>query len=142
MIENKIKNRLPIQLFAWLLIIGSALVLLKTLFIHKGYYYLFNLYFLTKDFNPPVDFNFGLQAFFAILELVVAVTVFISAVYVLKFKDFWRKILTYSIGVSILLVLFAPKIILFPQSFLIIVSLFLISVIVLLNKREVKELFS
>ncbi len=142
MTENKIKNRLPIQLFAWLLIIGSTLVLLKSLFIHKGYYNLFDSYFLTENFNPPVDFNFGLQAFFIILELIIAATVFVSAVFVLKFKEFWRRILSYSAGVSILLVLFAPKIILFPQSLLIVISLFLISGIVLLNKREVKELFS
>ena len=135
------KNSKIIKILSWVLIIGSGLILLKFLFMLKGYLSVFNNYQVTRNFDPPVEYNYTYFLIFAILETILCITVFISSTFVLKFKESWRKILIYSLVVSIIVFFTSPKLMVNAFWWSTIISLLLVMVIIILSKKEIRVLF-
>jgi ABC-type glycerol-3-phosphate transport system permease component len=124
---------------------------------------------ITKNFNPPVEFNFAPSIIQSIIEFILCVIVFVSAAYVLKFRKVWKQILIYSLIASIIFLLVFPIVNYYNPTFLIIdsvsgpekemlnamngsllmwsytwsviISAFFIYTIIKLSKEEIKLLF-
>ncbi len=135
------QNSSTVKTFAWILIAGSVLFFIKAIVMEKGYISILNSYQMTKDFNPPPDSSNMTSLIFAILEFVFAFLIFVSSVFVMKYKEVWRKILIFTLGASILVALFSPKMFPYSNYLSVIIALFLISSIVIFSKKEIKSLF-
>ena len=135
------KNSKTVKVLSWVLIFGSALILLKFLFMLKGYLSVFNNYQMTKNFDPPIEYNYTYFLIFAILEIILCIIVFISSSFVLKFRESWRKILIYSLVASIIVSFISPKLMSNALLWSTILSLFLLVAIIILSKKEIKVLF-
>ncbi len=105
LIEKTQKN---IKILTWILIIGSALILLSALFIFGGYSNMIYLQSATKNFDPPININFTLYFILNAIKLLLSIVIFLSAIFVLKYKDNWRKILVYTLSAAILYLLISP----------------------------------
>ena len=134
-------NSKIVKILSWVLIIGSVLILLKFLFMLNGYLSVFNNYQITRNFDPPVEYNYTYFLIFAILETILCIIVFISSTFVLKFKESWRKILIYSLVASIIVFFTSPKLMVNAFWWSTIISLFLATVVIILSKKEIRVLF-
>lgn len=130
-----------VTISSWTLMIGSTLVLLKFIFMLKGYLSIFNQYQMTKNFVPSVEYNFTNILIFTILEFFLCIIVFVSASFVLKFKESWRRILIYSLLASIFVFFFSPKVMVNAFWWSTIISIFLFTIIIFLSSKEIKVLF-
>ncbi|GBD90441.1 hypothetical protein BMS3Abin04_01158 [bacterium BMS3Abin04] len=158
-----------VQIFSWILIVGSILIFLKALLALNGYAGMINMQQLSKNFNPSIQMNFTLYFVLSGIELLLSILIFISAVFVLKYSDLWRRILIYGLILAILYLVIFPILYynnfmmrdtmmikgmekemlkLAKSSFLIwsyfwsvIVSIFFVFVIKKLSNEKTKELF-
>ncbi|MDQ7815573.1 MAG: hypothetical protein RDU14_00945 [Melioribacteraceae bacterium] len=168
-VVNQAKNQKLVKILSWILIVASVLVLLKEVFLTQGYLAMFNMEQITKNFDPPIEINFTLYYIQSAIEFLLCIVVFVSATFVLKYKNFWRKVLVYGLIASIIFLFVSPlidfynfptvkikgiggverefmevpRITIFLWSFTwsIIFSIFFIYVIYKLSKPEVKLLF-
>jgi len=106
-----------------------------------AYLGVFNKYQITRNFNPPFEYNFTYFLVSVTLEMILSIAVFVSAAFVLKFDEAWRKILIYSLAALIIELFVSPHLILNALWFSVIISLFFVSVIIVLSKKEIKVLF-
>jgi len=152
------KNQKLIKALSWILIFVSAIVLLKSIFFSRGYSAMVTMQGITKNFDPPIGINFTLYFIQNAVELLLCVVVYVSAVYVLKFKNAWRKVLVYCLVASIIFLIVSPIITYynvhngieeFPKTsrllwyyfWSMILLAFLIYVTMKLSQKEVKALF-
>ncbi len=152
------KNQKLIKTLSWVLIILSAVVLLKSLFFARGYSSMITMQGITKNFDPPIGINFTLYFIQQAVELLLCVVVYVSAVYVLKFNNVRRKVLVYCLVASIIFLIVSPIITYynvhngieeFPKTsrllwyyfWSMILLAFLIYVTMKLSQKEVKALF-
>ncbi len=152
------KNQKLIKTLSWILIILSAVVLLRSIFSAHSYSAMVTMQGITKNFDPPIGINFTLYFIQKAVELLLCVVVYVSSVYVLKFNNVWRKVLVYCLTVSIIFLIASPIITYYnfhngivefsKTSMLIsyyfwsmILLAFLIYVIMKLSQKEVKALF-
>lgn len=105
LIEKTQKN---IKILTWVLIIGSGMILLSALFILGGYSNMIYLQSRTKSFNPPVQINFSLYFVLNAIKLLLSIVIFLFAIFVLKYKDNWRKVLVYTLTTAVLYLLVSP----------------------------------
>lgn len=164
------KNQKFVKILAWILIVLSALVLLKSIFALQGYSAMITMQSITKNFNPPIGINFTLYFIQSAIELLICVVIFVSATYVLKFRNQWRKMLLYGLIASIIFLLVSPiinyynmpnvsvkmpginenemmsvaktTILVWSYTWSIIISALFIYVIMKLSKEEIKLLFN
>lgn len=151
-------NRDTIKVFSWILIVISTIGLLSSLFVSNGYSSMITMQSITKNFDPPIGINFTLYFIQNAVGILLCVVVFISAAFVLKYNNRWRKMLVYGLIISIIFLMISPIINyynidnvlvgvnkiqrLIGYYFLsIILSAFFIYVIIKLSKQEVKLLF-
>ena len=99
-----------VKVLSWILLIVSALFLSLNVFISKGYSAMLSVLGISKLYNPPLEINFNLYLFVAqfVIEMLLCVVVFISATYVLKYNNMWRKVLVYALIVSIIFLFVSP----------------------------------
>ncbi len=97
-----------IKIFAWILIAGSVFVFLKVLLVLNGYAGMINMQRVYQNFDPPIQMNFTLYYVLSGIELLINILIFISAVFVLKYSDLWRRILIYVLIFAILYLLISP----------------------------------
>jgi len=152
------KNQKLIKALSWILIFVSAIVLLKSIFFSRGYSAMVTMQGITKNFDPPIGINFTLYFIQNAVELLLCVAVYVSAVYVLKFNNAWRKVLVYCLVASIIFLIASPIITYynvhngieeFPKTsrllwyyfWSMILLAFLIYVTMKLSQKEVKALF-
>jgi len=161
------KNQQLVKTFSWILIAISVFVLLGSLLFHRGYSSIITLQGITKNFDPPIGINFTLYFIQNAIELLLCIIVYISATFVLKYDDTWRKILLYGLIASIIFLLISPIInyynmptltikqpggvsyisiskttaLIWSYAWSIIFSAFFIFVIVKFSKKEIKQLF-
>ncbi len=121
-IVNQQKNQKFVKTIAWILIVLSALVLLKSVFSLQFLSTLVTVKGITKNFNPPVELNFAPSIIQSLIELLLCVIVFVSAAYVLKFKKVWKQILIYGLIASIIFLFVSPIINYYNPTFLILDS--------------------
>lgn len=122
-IVNQQKNQKFVKTIAWILIVLSALVLLRSVFSLQFLSTMVTVKGITKNFDPPVELNFAPSIFQSIIEFLLCVIVFVSAAYVLKFKKLWKQILIYGLIASILYLFVYPIINYYNPTFLIIDSI-------------------
>lgn len=105
------KKQELVKTLSWILLIVSALLLFLNLFFSKGYSTMLSMLGISKLYNPPLEFNFNLYLFIIqfVIEMLLCVVVFISASYVLKYNNIWRKVLVYTLIVSIVFLFVSPK---------------------------------
>ena len=139
--NTKSNNVKIIKFLSWALSIGSAVILLKLLFMHDGYLSIYNKYSITKNFDPPIDYNFTSFLIFGILETLLCIVIFIASTFVLKLDEKWRNILIFSLGASIIVSFASPKLMYYPYLWSAILSLFLLAIIIFLSRKEIKVLF-
>jgi len=163
------KEQKYVKIFVWILIVGSVLIFLKALLALNGYAGMINMQQLSKNFDPPIQMNFTLYFVLSGIELLLSIIIFVSAVFVLKYSDLWRKVLIYGLILSVLYLVISPIIYynnflmrdtimlrgmeknmlsLAKSSFLIwsyfwsvVISIFLVVVIKKLSDQKTKELF-
>ncbi|MFA5804959.1 MAG: hypothetical protein WC879_09960 [Melioribacteraceae bacterium] len=152
------KNQEVVNIFSWVLIVISAFVLLRSILFLNGYSSMIKMQLITKNFDPPVGINFTLYFIQSGLELLLSIVVFVSATFVLKYSNRWRKVLVYGLIISIIFLMVSPIIsyynidnvivgvdkiprLIWRYSLSIILSTFFIFVIIKLSKEEVKLLF-
>jgi len=163
------KNQKLVKTIAWILIVLSALVLLRSVFSLQSLSTIVTLKGITKNFNPPVELNYAPFIFQSAIELLLCVIVFVSASYVLKFKKIWKQVLIYGLIASIIYLFVSPLINYYNPTFLaidalndlqkkmldevresfliwsytwsVIISAFFIYTIIKLSKEEIKLLF-
>lgn len=168
-IVSQAKNQKLVKVLSWILICLSVIVLLRTIFVLQGYASMITMQSITKKFNPPVEINFTLYFIQAAIEIILCVIVFISAVYVLKYKSLWRQVLVYGLVASIVFLVVTPlisynnlpalkikmagindremlsvaktTILIWSYTWSIIFSAFFVFVILKLSKPEIKLLF-
>lgn len=102
------KNRKVIKIFSWILIIISTIVLLGDLSASNGLSAMITLQSITKKFDPPVQINFTLYFTQYAVGLLLCVVIFISATFVLKFRERWRKVLVYGLITAIIFLMISP----------------------------------
>lgn len=102
------KNHKQIQLLSWVLIILSGFLMLRTIFAMHGYRSIITMQSITRNFNPPVEINFTLYFVQASVELLLCVLIFVSATFVLKYKNTWRQVLIYGLLASIMFLAVSP----------------------------------
>lgn len=102
------KEQKTVKIFSWILIAGSLFVFLKVLLVLNGYAGMINMQQITKNFDPPIQMNFTLYFVLSGIELLLNILIFISAVFVLKYSDLWRRILIYALIFAILYLLISP----------------------------------
>lgn len=152
------KNQKLIIVFAGILIGISTLVLLNSLLMQRGYASMIAMSMMTRNFDPPLEINFTLYFIQNAVELLLYITLFISSVFVTKFKKSWRIVLVYCLTALIIFLVISPIInhynidkviigvdttsnLIRSYSWSLILSAFFIVVIVRLSKEEVKLLF-
>jgi len=113
---------------------------------------------ITKNFEPPVGINFALYFVQNAVGIILCVVVFVSAAFVLKYNNRWRKVLVYELIVSTIFLMISPIINYYNIDNIIVgvnkiqrligyyflsisLSAFFITVIIKLSKEEVKLLF-
>src|SRR3989339_304987 len=96
------KNQKTVSIFSWSLIVLLTIVLLSSFFVSRGYSAMITMQGITKNFDPPIGINFTLYFIQNAVELLLCVAVYVSAVYVLKFNNAWRKVLVYCLVASII----------------------------------------
>ena len=109
-VVNQAKNQKLVKILSWILIVASVLVLLKEVFLTQGYLAMFNMEQITKNFDPPIEINFTLYYIKSGIEFLLCIVVFVSATFVLKYKNFWRKVLVYGLIASIIFLFVSPLI--------------------------------
>ncbi len=157
-IVSQEKNQKLVKALSWILILVSAIVLLKSIFLAHGYSAMVTMQGITKNFDPPIGINFTLYFIQNAGELLLCMVVYVSSVHVLNFNSKWRQVLVYSLIASIIFLLVSPIItyynvnsiiVDFPKTsrliwsyvWSIILSAFFIFVIMKLSKEEVRLLF-
>ena len=152
------KNKEAVKEYSWALIVMSIILLLLGVFVSRGYSPMINMRSLTKNFNPPMEINFTLYFFQKAVELLLCIVVFLSATFVQKFSERWRKILLYSLIASIIYLFVSPIITYYNFDRLIhgldvtsklignyaaaiVFSAFFIVIIIKLSKEEIRLLF-
>lgn len=105
---QKNKEQKTVKIFSWILIAGSVFVFFKVLLVLNGYAGMINMQQITKNFDPPIQMNFTLYYVLSGIELLLNILIFISAVFVLKYSDLWRRILIYVLIFAILYLLISP----------------------------------
>jgi len=152
------KNRETIKVFSWILIVISTIGLLSSLFVSNGYSSMITMQSITKNFEPPVGINFALYFVQNAVGIILCVVVFVSAAFVLKYNNRWRKVLVYELIVSTIFLMISPIINYYNIDNIIVgvnkiqrligyyflsisLSAFFITVIIKLSKEEVKLLF-
>ena len=152
------KNQKLVKVLSWILIVVSALVLLKSIFFSHGYSAMITMQGITKNFDPPIGINFTLYFIQNAVELLLCMVVYVSAVHVLNFNKKWRQVLVYGLIASIIFLIMSPIITYynvhsiitgFPKTsrliwyyfWSMILLAFLIYVIMKLSKEEVRLLF-
>lgn len=105
---QKNKEQKTVKIFSWILIAGSVFVFLKVLLVLNGYAGMINMQQMSKNFDPPIQMNFTLYFVLNGIELLLNILIFISAVFVLKYSDLWRRILIYALIFAILYLLISP----------------------------------
>ena len=131
--NSELKYSKVVKLLSWSLMIGSVLILLKLLFMNNGYLNIYNKYLITKNFDPPSDFNFTTFLIFVILETLLCTLVFISSTNVLKHKEQWRKISIYTLVASIIVSFISPKLMVYPYLWSVFLTMAIIPIIVFLS---------
>jgi len=104
-IEKTQKN---IKILTWILLVGSGLILLWSLFMSVGFINMIHLKNITKNFDPPIQINFTLYFILTAIKLLLSILIFLSSIFVLKYNDNWRKVLIYVLFAAILFLLIAP----------------------------------
>jgi len=102
------KTQKNIKILTWILLVGSGLILLSSLFMVVGFTNMIHLQNLTKDFNPPVHINYTSYFILNAIKLLLSILIFLSSIFVLKYNDNWRKVLVYTLLASILYLLVSP----------------------------------
>lgn len=104
------KKQNLVKVLSWILLILSALILFLNLFFSEGYSAMLSMLGISKLYDPPLEFNFNLYLFITqfVIEMLLCVVVFISAAYVLKYNNKWRKVLVYALIVSIVFLFVSP----------------------------------
>lgn len=104
------KKQELVKALSWILLIVSALFLFLNIFFSKGYSTMLSMFGISKLYNPPLEFNFNLYLFITqfLIEMLLCVVIFISAIYVLKYNNMWRKVLVYALIVSIVFLFVSP----------------------------------
>ncbi len=97
-----------IRWYSWLLILFTLIVFFKYLFDYNGFFSMLKLQVLTKDFNPPANINFTLFFFMKGIELFLNILILITAIFVMSYKNISRKILIYTLLVTIVFYLGTP----------------------------------
>lgn len=107
---SKEKKQNLVKVLSWILIIVSALFLFLNVFFSKGYSTMLSILGISKLYNPPLEFNFNLYLYIIqfVIEMLLCVVVFISAANVLKYNNKWRKVLVYTLIVSIVFLFVSP----------------------------------
>jgi hypothetical protein len=163
------KNQKLVKVLSWVLIVLSALVLIRSVFTLQSLSTVVTIKGITKNFNPPVELNFAPFIIQSAIEILLCVVIFVSATYVLKFRKVWKQILIYSLIASIIFLIVSPLINYFNPTFLkvdgfnsaekemmnivkgarlmwsytwsILFSIFFVYVILKLSREEIKILF-
>ena len=152
------KNKETVREYSWALIVMSIILLLLGVSVSRGYSPMINMRSLTKNFNPPMEINFTLYFFQKAVELLLCIVVFLSATFVQKFSERWRKILLYSLIASIIYLFVSPIITYYNFDRLIhgldvtskligtyatavVLSAFFIAIKIKLSKEEIRLLF-
>ncbi len=107
-IVSQEKNQKVVKIISWLLIVVSALVLFRSLFALQGYTAMITMQSITKKFNPSVGINFTLFFVQNAVELLLCIVLFVSATFVLKYRNQWRKVLVYGLIASIIFLMVSP----------------------------------
>jgi hypothetical protein len=109
--ENTIEtSKRIINFYCWGLIILPIVIWFSHLIITNCYFGMINLEYITKNFIPPVQINFGVYLLASLVELLLCLLLFLSSSFVLKYKNSWRKILVITLIVSILFLFVSPLI--------------------------------
>jgi len=165
-LANEEKNQKVVKVFSWILIVLSTLVLLRNLFLSQAYSSAIIIQSTTRKFDPPLGVNFTLYFIQHAVEFLLCIVVFVSATFVLKYKNLWRNVLLYGLIISIIFLMISPiinyynipgyvesiggggyinvsrtSILIKSFAWSIIISAFFIVVILKLSKEEVKLLF-
>lgn len=98
------KNQKVVKILSWILIVISAFYLIQTF---SGFMMLIQAN-ITKNFTKPVEINYSQFLITYSIALLIYVLILVSAVYVLKHKELWRKVLIYSLIFLILSLLISP----------------------------------
>lgn len=104
------KKRELVKVLSWILLILSALFLLLNIFFSEGYSAMLSMLGISKSYDPPLEFNFNLYLFIIqfVIEMLLCVVIFISAAYVLKYNNKWRRVLIYALIISIVFLFVSP----------------------------------
>jgi len=112
------KNQQLVKVLSWVLIVLSALVLLRSVFTLQSLSTMVKMKGITKSFNPPVELNFAPHIIQSSIEFLLCVVIFVSATYVLKFRKVWKQILIYGLIASIIFLIVSPLINYYNPTFL------------------------
>lgn len=99
-----------IQILSWVLIIISVIGLLRNTLYSFGYSEMVHMLSLSKKYNPPLEFNFNLYLFViqTLIGVILNVAVIVSAIFIMKYKNIWRRVLIYSLILSTIFLLIVP----------------------------------
>lgn len=164
------RNHDVVKILTWFLIGITTLLLIKNFFTMHELANIVTLKGITKKFNPSVHLNFMPYIINNMAEIIICIVVYISATFVLKFKNVWRRILLFSLIIAIMFLVISPLVTYFNPfliepdhltetqklfvskmtehilitSYLwsVIFSIFMVYVIFKLSKREIRALFS
>ncbi len=147
-----------VRILSWGLIVVSVFLLLRGFIFLPSFTSVVNLQLATRNFIPPLEINYTLYFIQAGIEFLLCILVFISATYLLKYRNLWRKTLIYLLIVGIIFFMVSPIItyynidivrfgvvantkLLWSYLLSIVISIYFIVTIVRLSKEEVKLLF-
>lgn len=105
---NEEKNKKFVKTTAWILIVGSVLVLLGRLAVTQGYRAMIEMQLLTKNFDPPFSMNFTIYYIQCAIEIILCIIIFVSSTYILQYKEKFLQLLIYSLIAAIAYLLFYP----------------------------------
>ncbi|MFA7419831.1 MAG: hypothetical protein WCZ90_09110 [Melioribacteraceae bacterium] len=102
------KNNKLIKMLAWILIVLSAILLIRSLFALFFYSYVLNQ-LITPDhpfhFTKPYYFVYIIEF---VIEFIICAFILISSIFVLKLKNNWRKGLVNVLAVGLLYLIVYP----------------------------------
>lgn len=105
-VQKKFKKELT--LICGVLIGVSTLALLGFLFISQGYTGKITMQMISGKSHPSIGIDYTLYFVQDVIELLLSVIVLVSATFVLKYRDIWRRMLLYTLITSIIFLLVFP----------------------------------
>lgn len=102
------KNKKLIKMFAWILIVLSAILFIRSLFALFFYSYAINQLSPSEHPYHFVKPYYSVYIIEYAIESIICVFILVSSMFVLKLKNNWRKVIIYILSVAILYLIVYP----------------------------------